>query len=35
MNNKYKPRILDKLLQNKMNSVGGILILGPKDIGKT
>ena len=31
----YKSRITDKILQLKMDSFGGVLIVGPKGCGKT
>lgn len=31
----YKPRIADKLLENKLDAMGGVLIEGPKYCGKT
>ncbi len=31
----YKPRILDKLLEQKLRSIGAVLIEGPKACGKT
>ncbi|MGN1295872.1 MAG: AAA family ATPase [Bacilli bacterium] len=31
----YKKRICDNLLKNKLESFGGVLIVGPKGCGKT
>lgn len=35
MNKEYKPRIADRLLQDKLDAMGGVLIEGPKYCGKT
>ncbi|MDR3329769.1 MAG: DUF4143 domain-containing protein [Mycoplasmataceae bacterium] len=35
MNKKYKSRLLDKLITNKLQINGGVSILGPKSVGKT
>jgi predicted AAA+ superfamily ATPase len=32
---KYLPRIIDKTLKDYMNALGGVIITGPKDCGKT
>lgn len=33
--NNYKPRIADRLLEEKLEAVGAVLIEGPKFCGKT
>ena len=33
--NEYKKRIADKILEDKLATFGGVLILGPKGCGKT
>ncbi len=35
MNNKYMPRIIDKELSDRLESIGAVLIVGPKWCGKT
>ena len=32
---KYKARIADSLLKDKLNTFGAVLIIGPKGCGKT
>ena len=35
MNVKYFPRIMDKILEERLEAVGAVLIAGPKWCGKT